>query len=149
MKKYQILQKEVRRGGEATLHTPGQLIIYPVLYLPAFSLKVKDFISTLEIITQKLLKDFGIVTNKEGSYAGLYTQRGKISFFGIHISHGVSQHGLAINVHNDLNLFQSIRSCGEPNRQHDKLSFYSQFSMSKKDLFFKWCKKALDELTSF
>ena len=118
------------------MHAPGQLIIYPVLFLPSLGLKVKDFIVSLEEITQSVLTDFGIETDKEGQYAGLYTERGKICFFGIHISEGVSQHGVSINVHNDLNLFQAIKSCGEQNRPHDSLSLYPSFSLSQKELFF-------------
>lgn len=143
LKKYNISQMEIRRGGEATLHAPGQLVIYPVLSLPCLGLKVRDFIGILENITQNLLKDFGVETKKEGKYAGLYTERGKICFFGIHVSGGVSQHGLSVNVDNDLSLFNSIKSCGETERKHDRLSLYQSFSLSKEELFFKWCDKAL------
>ena len=132
----------LKRGGEATLHAPGQLVIYPILHLPFLALKVKDFIVKLEEITQSVLKDFGIETKKDSGYAGLYTAKGKICFFGIHISGGVSQHGVSINVHNDLSLFSSIKSCGEKNRRHDSLSLYPSFSLSQKELFLKWCAKA-------
>lgn len=146
LKERNISKMAVRRGGEATLHSPGQLVIYPVLSLPRLSLKVKDFILALEEITQSVLRDFGIETKKEGKYAGLYTSKGKLCFFGIHISHGVSQHGLSINVDNDLSLFNSIKSCGETNRKHDSLSLYKNFSLSKTELFLKWCDKACELL---
>ncbi|MCY4320879.1 MAG: lipoyl(octanoyl) transferase LipB [Bdellovibrionaceae bacterium] len=142
LEKNNISQLKVKRGGEATLHSPGQLIIYPIVYLNSFSLKVKDFIIGLEKVSQILLEDFAIKTKREGKYAGLYTDKGKVCFFGIHVSEGVSQHGLSINVHNDLSLFQSIKSCGEQNRKHDSLSLYTSFSLSTEELFFKWCDKA-------
>jgi len=142
LKKYNISQIEIRRGGETTLHAPGQLVIYPVLSLPRLGLKVKDFIVILENITQSLLQDFDIRTKKEGKYAGLYTERGKLCFFGIHVSGGVSQHGLSINVDNDLSLFNSVKSCGETGRKHDSLSLYRSFSLSKEELFLRWCDKA-------
>ena len=69
---------------------------------------------------------------------------GSFVFFGIHISEGVSQHGVSINVDNDLTLFDSIKSCGEGGREHDSLSFYPDISINKKELFFKWCDKAFD-----
>ena len=144
LRKYNISLLNVRRGGEATLHSTGQLVIYPVLHLPFLGLKVKDFIVALEKITQNLLEDLGILSWQEGKFAGLYTERGKICFFGIHISEGVSQHGLSINVDNDLSLFDSIKSCGETGRKHDSLSLYHDFSLSKEELFFKWCDKAFD-----
>ena len=144
LKEHNISKMEVRRGGEATLHAHGQLVIYPVCSFHLLGLKVRDFILALENITQNLLEDFDIKTRKEGKYAGLYTDRGKLCFFGIHISNGVSQHGLSVNVDNDLSLFDSIKSCGDVNRKHDSLSFYESFSLSKKELFFRWCEKALD-----
>ena len=144
LKQNNISKLKLRRGGEATLHAPGQLVIYPVLSLPHLGLKVKDFIILLEEITQSVLKDFGIKTKKEGKYAGLYTDRGKICFFGIHISGGISQHGASINVDNDLNLFHAVKSCGEQNRSHDSLSLYPKFSLNIEELFIKWCEKAVD-----
>ena len=42
-----------------------------------------------------------IISEKKEDSAGLFTQTGKIAFFGIHISRGVSQHGLSININND------------------------------------------------
>lgn len=143
LKNHDISLHHIRRGGEATVHSPGQLVIYPVLHLPLLGLKVRDFIVALEEITQAVLEDFGIKTKREGKYAGLSTKKGKLCFFGIHVSEGVSQHGLSINVDNDLTLFDSIKSCGEKDRRHDSLSFYPDVSVSKQNLFFKWCDKAL------
>jgi len=140
LKKADVSVVRVRRGGEATLHNPGQLVIYPVIHLRDFALKVKDFIVALQDITQTLLKQLGIETTKGESFAGLYTEKGKIAFFGIHISQGVSQSGLSLNVDNDLSLFESIKSCGELHRPHDRTANYKAFS--KKALFFKWCEIA-------
>lgn len=138
LKTHNISCKQTRRGGEATLHAPGQLIIYPVLALDYFNFKVKDFILNLESCTQKLLQSWNIPTTKQGKLAGLYAKQGKIAFFGIHISEGISQQGLSINVNNDLNLFHSIKSCGEQDRAHDKISFYHN-KLNTKEVFFKWC----------
>ena len=142
LKKYDISQLEIQRGGEATLHSPGQLVIYPIVCLPLLALRVKDFITALEHISKETLRDLGIKTKKEEKFAGLYTKTGKLCFFGIHVSEGVSQHGLSINIDNDLNLFESIKSCGKIGRTHDKLSFYPDISVSSQDLFLKWCDKA-------
>lgn len=146
LKNHNISSVNIRRGGEATLHSPGQLVIYPVVCLPLLGMKVRDFIVMLENITQALLKDLDCQTVKEGKFAGLYTKTGKLCFFGIHISEGVSQHGLSINVDNDLSLFDSIKSCGQSHRNHDSLSHYLNASISKEDLFFRWCNKAMDFL---
>ena len=138
---------KVRRGGEGTLHHPGQLVIYPVIQLRSVGLRVKDFIISLQNITQLFLRELGIETKKGEDFAGLYTKKGKIAFFGIHISKGVSQSGLSLNVDNDLSLFQSIKSCGELDRPHDKISNYKGLSLNKKQLFLRWCKLAEKEFS--
>ena len=137
---------KVRRGGEATLHNPGQLVIYPVIQLKSVGLRVKDFIISLQNITQLFLRELGVETKKGKDFAGLYTKEGKIAFFGIHISKGVSQSGLSLNIDNDLSLFQSIKSCGELDRPHDKLSNYRGISLDKKQLFLHWSHLAEKEL---
>lgn len=137
---------KVRRGGEATLHSPGQLVIYPVVQLKSLGLRVKDFITALQYITQFFLKELGIETKKREDFAGLYTKKGKIAFFGVHISKGLSQSGLSLNVTNDLSFFESIKSCGESKRPHDKISNYKKAPLDKKKFFFHWSRIAEKKL---
>ncbi len=140
-KKKQIEVLTVKRGGQATLHAPGQLVIYPIMDLLKWKIRPRDFLSLLEQITITTLKEYGVSTEKTEDSAGLFTEKGKIAFFGIHISRGVSQHGLAINVRNDLALFNLIRSCGISHRPHD--SFQNQGVCSDlKRVFSCWCKTA-------
>ena len=140
-KKKQIEIVPIKRGGQATLHSPGQLVIYPIMDLLKWKIRLRDFLSMLEKITIITLKEYGISAKKKETSAGLWTNKGKIAFFGIHISGGVSQHGLAINIQNDLKLFQLIRSCGVLNRPHD--SFQNQgVSANLKEVFSFWCKTA-------
>lgn len=141
LKKSSLKILKVRRGGETTLHSPGQLIIYPIVFLPAFKMRIKDFLETLELITQSFFKDFSISTQKLDQHAGLSTNQGKLAFFGIHISQGVSHHGVSISVSNDLNLFSSIKSCGQAHRNHDKMTFYNS-DLKLQDLFNRWADKA-------
>lgn len=102
----------IERGGEATLHSPGQLVIYPVLDLVALEWGVRAYVDLLMKVTQQTLKNLGIDSQCQENKPGLFTSRGKIASFGIRVKRGVTQHGLAINCQNDLNLFASIRSCG-------------------------------------
>ncbi len=131
----------IKRGGQATLHSPGQLVIYPVMDLLQWKVRPRDFLSVLEKITVETLKEYGVLAEKRESSAGLFTQKGKIAFFGIHISRGVSQHGLAINVCNDLHLFDLIRSCGVSHRPHDSIHSYS-VQPELKEVFSLWCEIA-------
>lgn len=140
-KKKNIEVVTIKRGGQATLHSPGQLVIYLLMDLLQWKKRPREFLSILEKITQQTLSEYGIVANKEEDWAGLFTQNGKIAFFGIHISSGVSQHGLAINIHNNLKLFNLIRSCGVSHRPHDSFQNH-QLSPSLKEVFLLWCNKA-------
>ncbi len=135
----------ITRGGQATLHSPGQLVIYPVVDLLKFKIRLKDFLTLLEHITQQTFLDLGVKLHKQENSAGLFTSRGKIAFFGVHVSQGVSQHGLALNVSNDLTMFNLIRSCGNTHRKHDSLQ-QRGLKISVKDLFSKWVQQAIKQL---
>lgn len=141
LKKTGIKKLSIKRGGEATLHSPGQLVIYPVIPLSLFSLKVKDYIVRIENISKEVFSQIGIPTEKKEQNAGLSTSTGKIAFFGVHISQGISQHGLAINVRNHLNLFSAIKSCGLALRKHDSLSKRG-IKINTRELFHLWTNTA-------
>ena len=131
----------IKRGGQATLHSKGQLVLYPIMDLLQWKIRPRDFLSLLEEITQKTCQNYGVKLEKKEDSAGLFTQKGKVAFFGIHISQGVSQHGLSLNVKNNLTLFNLISSCGMAHRPHDSL--YNQGVRSPlKEIFNIWCEIA-------
>ncbi len=132
----------IKRGGQATLHSPGQLVLYPISNIKQNKLRARDFVHFIEQVTHKVFTQLDVPTHKEEGQAGLFTKKGKIAFFGIHITEGVSQHGLAININNDLSLFDLIRSCGVSHRTHDKLSNYCNITIQEVfDLWLKTAKK--------
>ena len=141
LKQFSIKTLSIKRGGEATLHAPGQLVVYPVIPLALFSLKVKDYIVRIENISREVFLQIGISTEKKEKNAGLFTSTGKIAFFGVHISEGISQHGLAVNVSNHLKFFEAIKSCGLAKRSHDSLSGRG-IRISTKELFEIWADTA-------
>jgi len=130
----------IHRGGQATLHSLGQLVMYPVVDIKKNNMRVRDFITSIEKRTQQVLEDLGVSTHKEEGQAGLFTSKGKIAFFGLHVSRGVSQHGLSINVCNNLNLFSYIRSCGQKDRPHDCISNYHP-KITIEEVFRMWVQK--------
>ena len=125
------------RGGQATLHTPGQLVIYPMMDIKTLGIGVRDFVCLVTKATSRLLRGYGI-ESFQGPAPGLYTQRGKIAFLGIRIDNGVVRHGLALNVSNDTSVFGSIKSCGVMAAKIDKMQNYGETFGSLEDVFQEW-----------
>lgn len=130
---------ETERGGQATLHSPGQLVIYPIVPLQHINWAVKDFVRELEEITIETMREFGVDGVARQCSPGLYTSRGKIAFLGLKIEKGVSYHGLSVNISNDLNLFDAIRSCGVDQNELDQVSRYAD--LSAHDFFEAWVRQ--------
>lgn len=112
----------VDRGGEATLHSPGQLVIYPILNLREMKIGVREFVQLLIDTTIQTLACYGLSAVSGQREPGIFVNHQKIAFFGIRVRNGVSQHGLSINVSNDLSLFKTIRSCGAIDQRFTSLN---------------------------
>ncbi len=134
------------RGGQATMHMPGQLVVYPVINLRHFGLGVREYLCLLSKATSRLLHESYQVSSVDSSDdPGLYTENGKICFFGIRVQRGVAYHGLSLNVHNDLTSFKFIRPCGIEERSFDSLKSHS-IDASCHNVFTQWAKVFQDEL---
>jgi lipoyl(octanoyl) transferase len=128
----------VDRGGQATLHNPGQLVIYPHLDLRARGLKVREYVGLIESVTKKFLEKFGIEAFCRGDEPGLFTVKGKIAFFGVRVQRGFTSHGLSINVRNSLSDFGLIRSCGNAGENFSSMQDYG-VNAPLSYLFNQWC----------
>lgn len=106
---------DIRRGGGTTVHNPGQLVIYPILNLQEQGLCIRDYIRKLEMIGAELLKPFGINSEGKKDFPGLWIDNRKIASIGVRVSRFTTYHGMAINIHNDLSLFDAIVPCGLKN----------------------------------
>lgn len=138
------------RGGQATLHSPGQLVIYPCVHLNRMGIGVRDYVCGLEKSTKSFLTELGIETLESCGDPGVYTPKGKIAFFGVRVSKGMASHGLAINVANDLELFGLIRSCGRTGESFDRILDYAGLAPNKQalpELFLSWQKHFLQAFT--
>ena len=100
------------RGGQATVHAPGQLVIYPCVNLKTYSLGARDFVCLINRVTVETLAESGVQTDRCEGEPGLFVEGRKLVAFGFKISRGLSSHGLAINVSNSLEGFELIRTCG-------------------------------------
>lgn len=136
---------KVDRGGHATLHSPGQLVIYPVFNLSEYGLSVRDYLCALQKSTLAFFKELGIDAYAKEDSPGIYTSKGKIAFFGIRVKKGVTFHGLSINVSNVMDDFSLIRSCGANAERFDKMNSYG-INTSLQDLFKLWCDAFSKEL---
>ena len=100
------------RGGLATYHGPGQLVLYFLLDLKSRGLGVKDFIGALEHGVITWLASIGVRATTDPRGRGVWVQGEKICAVGIHVRKGVTMHGLALNLKMDLHPFSWFSPCG-------------------------------------
>tara|TARA_B100000941_G_scaffold51565_1_gene32924 strand:+ start:5166 stop:5777 length:612 start_codon:yes stop_codon:yes gene_type:complete len=101
-----------QRGGDVTYHGPGQLVAYPIINLKKRKIGVKSYVSMIEKLISNILFDYGLKPHVPIKETGVWIDDRKIASIGIHVSRGVTMHGLAINVNTDLSYFDNIISCG-------------------------------------
>jgi lipoate-protein ligase B len=100
------------RGGNVTCHGPGQAVLYPVVDLEQARIGVTDFVYGLEEIMGQTARDFGVPIHRDPRNHGMWKGPRKIGSVGLSIKHGISIHGLALNVSMDLTPFSWINPCG-------------------------------------
>jgi lipoate-protein ligase B len=100
------------RGGLVTYHGPGQLVAYPIVHLGAYGDDVHEFVRGLERVSIETLGEHGVRAEPIEGLTGIWVGRRKIGSIGLHVSRGVTTHGLAINVNNDLQPFEWVVPCG-------------------------------------
>lgn len=103
---------DTERGGQITAHMPGQLVIYPILHMSQMKISVRDYINILEESVIFTLSKYGVAAHRDPEHPGVWVGLEKICALGVRIKSRVSMHGLALNVNNDLALFQRIIPCG-------------------------------------
>lgn len=103
---------EIRRGGGCTAHNPGQIVVYPIIKLKSLNIGVNDYIRQLEAIGVELLDIFGIKSSRRKGFPGLWVGPRKIGSIGVQVKRWVTLHGMAININNDLSIFENIVPCG-------------------------------------
>jgi len=103
---------DVDRGGKLTYHGPGQLVGYPIMRI----VDVIVYLRQIEAAIVATLADGGLAARgrpEDGpDYTGVWTGDRKVASIGVHVSRGVTTHGFAINVDNDLEPFAWVVPCG-------------------------------------
>ncbi len=123
--------QEINRGGLATAHEPGQLVVYPIV-----ELKIKDlrwFANTFLGVVVAVLKEFGLQGDLKEGEPGVWVEGRKICSFGIAVKKWVTSHGVAINVNNDLSTFNLIVPCGRPQEKVTSVSRELNLSVNMTD----------------
>ncbi len=104
--------RRTERGGRATYHAPGQLVLYPIVSLRGRALGVEHFVWILEDVMLEVAHAVGVDAFRDPRGRGVWTAHGKLGAVGIRVRDGVSLHGLALNVAVDLAGYQCIAPCG-------------------------------------
>lgn len=128
---------ETDRGGQVTYHGPGQLVAYPIVDLRSINGDVHEYVRRLERVMIEALGEHGVPAQVFAGLTGVWTagdppiepgdigpqktpvgkgtlpggEARKIGSIGVHVNAGVTTHGLAINVNNDLQPFEWIVPC--------------------------------------
>jgi lipoyl(octanoyl) transferase len=121
---------ETDRGGHVTYHGPGQLVAYPIVSLAPYGGDVHEFVRRLERVMIGALAEHGVEAGAVAGETGVWVggpraadgsisleagragkQARKIGAIGLHVSRGVTTHGFAVNVNNDLQPFEWVVAC--------------------------------------
>jgi lipoyl(octanoyl) transferase len=108
---------ETDRGGRVTYHGPGQLVGYPIVSLRPYGDNVGEYVRKLERLMIDSLAACGVSAEVVEGLTGVWVGGGppegrKIGSIGVHVNRGVTTHGFAVNVNNDLQPFEWVVPCG-------------------------------------
>ncbi len=115
-----VALQKINRGGLATAHEPGQLVVYPLM-----ALKKKDlrwFADQFLQVVINVLAEYGVDGYLKAGEPGVWVDGKKICSFGIALKKWISSHGIALNVNNSLETFTMIVPCGRPSERVTSLS---------------------------
>jgi lipoate-protein ligase B len=104
---------EVERGGQATWHGPGQIVVYAIVKLADDAHDLHGWMRALEAGVILALEDLGLAAGRRPAATGVWIDGlRKICSIGVAASRWITWHGLALNHVPDLRQFQAIAPCG-------------------------------------
>ena len=103
---------ELERGGRATYHGPGQVVAYPIFALPEERRDLHRFLRDLEQVVIDTLGEVQVSAKRRAGWTGVWIDDRKVCSIGVAVRRWVSWHGLALNVHTELENFSTIEPCG-------------------------------------
>lgn len=110
---------EIERGGDVTYHGPGQLIAYPILFMPPDQRDLHRYLRMLEEAIIQAIATFSLVGERNAGWTGVWVPEPgepanlkKLASIGVAVKKWVTYHGIALNVSTDLDYFRTINPCG-------------------------------------
>ncbi len=114
------------RGGNITCHFPGQLVAYHIFRVEKRPGGIRRFFFDMEEAVIRTCAAFGIHVVRREGFPGVWTGTSpdarKICSMGIGVKRFVTYHGLALNVAEDVSLFNLITLCGIGGAQATSMS---------------------------
>lgn len=106
----------VDRGGLATLHLPGQVVL--LVAVPVLAVQLRQLVSDLLSAAAATAAECGAEPElRTDSDAGLWAGSAKLASIGLGHRGGIASHGLALNAAIDTGLGGSLTLCGHANAQ--------------------------------
>lgn len=104
---------EIERGGDVTVHCPGQMVCYPIVDLKEHKCDLHWYMKVIEQTVIELLAKYGIDSLRKEGFTGVWLAGGeKIASIGVGARSWVTFHGVSLNVNTDMACFSLVRSCG-------------------------------------
>lgn len=111
-----IQLRDVERGGDVTVHEPGQLVAYPIIDLKQHTKDLHWYLRQVEEAVIVALRPCGLNATRVPGLTGVWiadeTGTRKLASIGVHARDWVTWHGVALNVENDLSTFNHTVPCG-------------------------------------
>jgi len=112
LRKQNVALVQSNRGGDMTLHSPGQVVCYTILNLTRLKKDLSFFIHDLEEVIIDVLASFDMHGVRINKYQGVFIDNSKIASIGLRVRKWITLHGFSLNVSNDLKYFDNIIACG-------------------------------------
>lgn len=102
----------IERGGDITYHAPGQWVVYLISDLKKAGFSVTRFVDAMEKAMVDAVGHWKVQASGNPAFRGIWVERRKLGSVGITVRHGITFHGLALNINTDLTPFSWINPCG-------------------------------------